>query len=57
MTGSYDPDLDLVYWGVGNPAADFYGGARGGDNLYTDCVVALNPRHRRAEVVLSASAP
>ncbi len=43
MTGSYDPDLDLVYWGVGNPAADFYGGARGGDNLYTDCVVALNP--------------
>ena len=43
MTGSYDPDLDLVYWGVGNPAADFYGGSRRGDNLYTDCVVALNP--------------
>ncbi len=43
MTGSYDPDLDLLYWGVGNPAADFYGGSRRGDNLYTDSVVALDP--------------
>ncbi len=43
MTGSYDPELDLVYWGIGNPAADFYGGSRRGDNLYTDCVVALDP--------------
>jgi alcohol dehydrogenase (cytochrome c) len=41
MTGSYDPDLDLIYWGIGNPAADFYGDARRGANLYTDCVVAL----------------
>ncbi len=42
MTGSYDPDLNLVYWSVGNPAADFYGGSRKGRNLYTDCVVALD---------------
>jgi alcohol dehydrogenase (cytochrome c) len=42
MTGSYDPELNLVYWSVGNPAADFYGGDRKGDNLYTDSVVALD---------------
>ena len=41
MTGSYDPDLDLIYCGIGNPAADFYGEARQGTNLYTDSVVAL----------------
>ena len=28
LTGSYDPDLNLIYWGVGNPAADFYGDTR-----------------------------
>jgi alcohol dehydrogenase (cytochrome c) len=43
MTGSYDEELNLVYWSVGNPAADFYGGSRKGANLYTDSVVALNP--------------
>ncbi|MDE0620762.1 MAG: PQQ-dependent dehydrogenase, methanol/ethanol family [Bryobacterales bacterium] len=43
VTGTYDPDLDLLYWAVGNPAADFYGGDREGDNLYTDSVVALDP--------------
>ncbi len=42
MTGSYDPELKLVYWGVGNPAADFYGDSRRGDNLYTDSIVALD---------------
>jgi alcohol dehydrogenase (cytochrome c) len=42
MTGSYDPALNLVYWSVGNPAADFYGGSRKGANLYTDSVVALD---------------
>ena len=42
MTGSYDPELNLIYWGVGNPAADFYGGDRTGDNLYTDSIVALD---------------
>lgn len=43
MTGSYDAALNLVYWSVGNPAADFYGQSRRGDNLYTDSVVALDP--------------
>jgi alcohol dehydrogenase (cytochrome c) len=42
MTGSYDPELNLVYWGVGNPAADFYGEERRGANLYTDSTVALD---------------
>ncbi|MDX1978811.1 MAG: PQQ-dependent dehydrogenase, methanol/ethanol family [Bryobacteraceae bacterium] len=42
MTGSYDPELNLVYWSIGNPAADFYGGSRKGNNLYTDSVVALD---------------
>jgi len=43
ITGSYDPGLNLVYWGVGNPNPDFYGGNRKGDNLYTASVVALDP--------------
>ena len=43
VTGSYDPELNLLYWGIGNPAPDWYGGTRKGDNLYTDCVVALDP--------------
>ncbi len=43
IPGSYDPELDLLYWGVGNPAADFYGDSRKGDNLYTDSIVALDP--------------
>ena len=43
LTGSYDPDLNLTYWGVGNPAPDWNGDVRMGDNLYTDSVVALNP--------------
>jgi alcohol dehydrogenase (cytochrome c) len=43
ITGSYDPELNLVYWGVGNPNPDFYGGNRKGDNLYTGSVVALDP--------------
>lgn len=42
MTGSFDPELNLVYWGVGNPAADFYGDDRKGANLYTDSVIALD---------------
>jgi alcohol dehydrogenase (cytochrome c) len=42
MTGSYDPGLDLVYWGVGNPCPDANGSERMGDNLYTNSVVALS---------------
>ena len=43
MTGTYDPQLDLLYWGTGNPAPDLYGKDRLGDNLYSNCVVALDP--------------
>ena len=44
MTGSYDPQLDLVYWPVGNPGPDFYGDDREGDNLFTDSIVALEAK-------------
>jgi alcohol dehydrogenase (cytochrome c) len=43
VTGSYDPDLNLTYWGIGNPGPDWNGDPRPGDNLYTDSVVALDP--------------
>src|ERR1700690_202337 len=43
VTGSYDPELNLTYWGVGNPGPDWGPGQRMGDNLYTDSVVALDP--------------
>ena len=42
MTGSYDPELNLIYWGTGNPGPDWNGEAREGDNLYSDSVVALD---------------
>ncbi len=41
LTGAYDPALDLLYWGVGNPGPDYNGETRAGDNLYTNSVVAL----------------
>ena len=43
MTGSYDPDLNLTYWGTGNPGPDFNATQRTGDNLYSDSVLALDP--------------
>jgi alcohol dehydrogenase (cytochrome c) len=42
VTGSYDPELNLVYWGIGNPGPDWNGDVRPGDNLYTCSVVALD---------------
>jgi alcohol dehydrogenase (cytochrome c) len=42
-TGSYDPDLDLVYWGVGNPAP-WNALLRKGDNLFTNSILALRPK-------------
>lgn len=42
VTGSYDPDLDLLYWGTGNPAPGFQGDVRPGDNLFTASLVALH---------------
>ena len=43
MTGTYDPDLNLLYWGTGNPHPVLAGEGRKGDNLYTCSIVALNP--------------
>ena len=42
VTGSYDPDLNLTYWGVGNPGPDWNPDKRPGDNLYTCSAVALD---------------
>src|ERR1700693_3414129 len=43
MTGTYDPDLNLIYWGTGNPTPVLKGTTRPGDDLYTCTIVALNP--------------
>jgi alcohol dehydrogenase (cytochrome c) len=43
ITGSFDPDLHIVYWGIGNPGP-FNAAVRKGDNLYTDSVLALDPK-------------
>ncbi|MEO1202927.1 MAG: PQQ-binding-like beta-propeller repeat protein, partial [Pseudomonadota bacterium] len=42
LTGSYDPENRLLYWTTGNPAPDFQGDLREGDNLYSCSVVAIN---------------
>jgi alcohol dehydrogenase (cytochrome c) len=42
VTGTYDPALNLTYWGIGNPGPDFNAAQRPGDNLYTNAVVALD---------------
>jgi len=42
LTGSYDPALNLLYWGTGNPGPDWNGDVRKGDNLYTSSVLALD---------------
>ncbi|HXD72146.1 MAG TPA: PQQ-binding-like beta-propeller repeat protein, partial [Vicinamibacterales bacterium] len=42
VTGSYDPELNLIYYGTGNPNPDYYGEERKGDNLYTCSIVALD---------------
>jgi alcohol dehydrogenase (cytochrome c) len=43
MPGTYDPELNAVYWGTSNAAPDFDGSVRPGDDLYTACVLALDP--------------
>jgi alcohol dehydrogenase (cytochrome c) len=43
VTGSYDPDTNLTYWGTGNPGPDWDGAGRLGDNLYSCSVIALDP--------------
>ena len=43
LTGSFDPELNLLYWATGNPAPDWNADNRPGDNLYTDAVLAIDP--------------
>jgi alcohol dehydrogenase (cytochrome c) len=44
LTGSFDPELGLLYWTVGNPAPDWNGDLRPGDNLYSCSIIALDPQ-------------
>jgi PQQ-dependent dehydrogenase (methanol/ethanol family) len=43
LTGSYDPDTDTLFWATGNPWPNSDDRERGGDNLFTNCVLALDP--------------
>lgn len=44
LTGTYDPDLDILYWTTGNPCPDYNADERIGDNLYTSSILALKPK-------------
>lgn len=44
LTGSYDAELDTLYWATGNPGPDYNGEERQGDNLYTSSILALEPK-------------
>jgi alcohol dehydrogenase (cytochrome c) len=43
MPGTYDPEFDTLYWTTSNAAPDFVGDSRPGDDLYTSCVLAIDP--------------
>jgi alcohol dehydrogenase (cytochrome c) len=43
MPGTYDPELNTLYWGTSNPSPDYDGSVRPGDDLYTSCLLALDP--------------
>jgi PQQ-dependent dehydrogenase (methanol/ethanol family) len=45
LTGSYDPETDTLYWATGNPYPDSDDRARPGDNLYTNSILALDPKN------------
>ena len=57
LTGSYDPELNLMYWGLGNPGPDFNREQRPGDNLYSDSVIALDADTGEVAVALPVSRP
>jgi alcohol dehydrogenase (cytochrome c) len=44
FTGAYDKELDTLFWQTGNPGPDYNGVDRAGDNLYSDCILALDPK-------------
>jgi alcohol dehydrogenase (cytochrome c) len=43
MPGTYDPELNTIFWGTSNPSPDFEGSVRPGDDLYSNCLLALDP--------------
>ena len=47
LTGTYNQELDTLYWPTGNPCPDYDGSQRNGDNLYTDSILALEPETGR----------
>lgn len=55
MTGTYDPELHLVYWGTGNPTPVLNGSTRPGDNAWTCSIVAINPDSGRLKWGFSVS--
>ncbi len=44
FAGTYDAESDTLYWPTGNPGADYFGDDRKGDNLYSDCILALDAK-------------
>jgi len=55
LPGTYDPDLNLIYWGTGNANPVFAGQSRKGANLYTASIVALNPDNGKLAWYFQAS--
>jgi alcohol dehydrogenase (cytochrome c) len=43
MPGTYDPESDTLFWGTGNASPDYDGSVRPGDDLYTSCLLAIDP--------------
>jgi alcohol dehydrogenase (cytochrome c) len=55
MTGTYDPELDLIYWGTGNPTPVLNGSTRPGDDLYTCSIVAIHAESGKLAWAFQAS--
>ena len=56
-TGSFDPDLNLIYWPTGNPWPDFYGGHRPGQQLVFELGIGSGCGYRKTEMVFPVHAP
>ena len=56
VTGTYDPEQNLVFYGTGNPGPDYFSAVREGDNLYTAAVVALDADTGKIRVALPVHA-
>lgn len=55
MSGTFDPELNLIFWGIGNPNPTMYGGDREGANLFTCSIVAIDPDSGKATWAFQAS--